>query len=691
MAVFESSKIRNICLMGHGGDGKTSLAEAMLFLAKATDRLGKTTEGNTVCDYDAEEKKRGISVSTALANIEWNDVKINILDTPGYFDFAGEVKQAVRVAGSAIIVVDGKGGVKVGAELAFDYAGKAPKVFFINKIDDENARYEKALQALHDSFGTKVCPVFVPVFEDGKQVGFYSLIKDEYYTFDAKGNRSVATAPASFDDKLANYKSMFFEALAETSDELMEKFFADEPFTREEITKALAEGMQFGSIYPVFCGSATNLTGVRELLDTIATSFSSPLSRGKELVVGENGELIKKPIEVDGDPSIFVFKTVADPFVGKMSYFKVMSGTLKKDTMLVNTTTGQTEKIARIYTARGNKQTDVDELKCGDIGITAKLVNTNTNDTLAATANGLRYAPIEFPTPYLALAIVPKTKGDEDKISGGIAKLLEEDYTIKYENNAETKQMLIYGLGETHVDIITSKLKNRYGTSVDLTEPRVAYRETIKKSVQVEGKHKKQSGGSGQYGHVKITFSHGEDDALTFTESVVGGSVPKGYFPAVEKGLLEAMQKGVLAGFPMVNLAADLFDGSYHPVDSNEISFKLAAKLAYKEGIPKAGPVILEPIGNLKVLIPDALTGDIIGDLNKRRGRILGMDQSEKKGYTVVEAEVPQSEMMTYTITLRAMSQGRGSYTFDFERYEEAPSTIAQKVIEEAKKLADNE
>lgn len=686
MPAYEPKNIRNVCLIGHGGDGKTSLAEAMLYLAKATDRLGKTTDGNTVCDYDAEEKKRAISISTSLASMEWNGCKINLLDTPGYFDFVGEVLQAVRAADSAVIVIDGKSGHKVGSELAFEYAANIPKAFFINKLDDENAHFDNVLDGLHDAFGTRVCPVFIPV-----EGGYYNLIDDVAYSFDAKGNRSEMAAPASSSDRIEHFKAMLAEAVAETSDDMMEKYFAEEPFTHEEIVEALHRGLIEGTMLPVFSGSAVTLAGVRVLLDTIASSFCSPVAKNWDNVEDEDGKLTKVTMDPDGDPAIFVFKTVADPFVGKMSYFKVMNGSVKKDTVMTNITTGQSEKISKLCTMRGSKQFDCEEFCCGDIGVTAKLNATNTNDTLTVGSGKGRYETIKFPQPYLVMAVQPKDKGDEDKISGGIAKLLEEDLTLRYEVNKETKQMCLYGLGDMHLDIVTGRLKSRYGVSVTLTEAKVPYRETIKKSAQVEGKHKKQSGGHGQYGHVKIEFSPGEQEGLEFTETIFGGSVPKNFHPAVEKGLQESMQKGILAGYPVINIKANLFDGSYHPVDSSEMSFKLAANLAFKEGMKQCNPVLLEPIGTLKVTVPDSLMGDIIGDLNKRRGRILGTDQAEKKGCTVVEAEVPQAEMGSYAIQLRAMTQGRGVYTYEFTRYEEAPANVAQKVIEEAKKAGDNE
>lgn len=686
-ATVNTKNIKNVCLLGHGGNGKTSLVESMLYLAKETDRLGKTSDGNTVSDYDPEETKRKFSISASVVPVLWKNSKINFLDTPGTLDFAGEVMQSLRVCGTALIVMDAKSGVDVGSELAWERATAlgVPKAFFINKMDDDNANFGRTIEQMREVFGQAICPVAIPIIVDRKPLGFADLITMKGYEYVKDGSQKEMNIPEESMQKILGFRDMLMEALALTGDELMEKFFAGEAFTEEEMFAAMNKGIIDGTIAPVMVGSASTLMGIAPLLNIIADSFPNPLDRKGER--DENGEEVKP--DPNGETAVFVFKTIADPFVGKMSFFKVMNGTLKKDMTLTNRTNGTAEKFAHIYIIRGKKQTEVDEIVCGDIGMTAKLAATGTNDTLGGPKN---YAPVEFPHPYMRMAIVPKAKGDEDKISTAVARMLEEDPTLRYENNAETKQMLLYGLGDTHLDVVVSKLKSRYGASVELVEARVPYRETIKKRVQVEGKHKKQSGGSGQYGHVKITFSPGEAEGLTFTQSVVGGSVPKGFYPAVEKGLLEAMQKGVLAGFPVVNLAADLFDGSYHPVDSNEISFKLAAKLAYKEGLPKANPVILEPVGTLKVRVPDGLVGDVIGDLNKRRGRVLGMNPDEHaKGRTIVEAEVPMAEMANYTIALRALSQGRGVFDYEFTRYEEAPANVAQKIIEDAKKNAVEE
>ena len=685
-------KIRNIALVGHGGSGKTSLAEAMLYISGGTDRLGNTTDGNTVCDYDAEEIKRGFSLQTTIAPVIWRDTKINILNTPGFLDFSGEVMEALRVADCAIIVVDGKAGVQAGTELGWDYATEMgiPKTFFINNFDDAEARFYKTFAQLRETFGVRVCPVCIPMIDGDKVIGFIDLVDMKDYVFDGKGGYVSSSIPEQFAEITEEYRNMLLESIAETSEELMDKFFSGEEIGRIEALNAVHEGIIDGSIVPVFCGAATKLWGVENFMDAIVDSFPRHTAKKAErVVVGE--EISTKEINPDAEGEIFVFKTVADPFVGKMSFFKVMNGTLKRDTILKNTTTGQTEKFSHIYTVKGKKQTEVDELCCGDIGMTAKLANTNTNDTLTTSASAdTKYAPIVFPQPFMTKAIVPTAKGDEDKISGGITKLLEEDLTLKYTNNAETHQLLLSGMGDIHLDVVVSKLKTRFGTSIKFEDPKTAYRETIKGKSDVEGKHKKQSGGSGQYGHVKIRFSRGEADGLTFTQSVVGGTVPKNFYPAVEKGLEEAMLKGVLAGYPVVNLAADLYDGSYHPVDSNEISFKLAARLAYKEGLPKANPVLLEPVGTLLATVPEGIVGDVIGDLNKRRGRMLGMESVEgKKGYTTIEAEVPEAEMNDYTIALRAMSQGRGKFTFAFARYEEVPGNVAQKIIAEAAKDAE--
>ncbi len=679
MAVFETKQIRNVALLGHGGSGKTSLTEAMLYIAKCIDRLGKTPDGNTTSDYDAEEIKRGYSISATVADLVWGNAKINILDTPGYLGFVGEEMQGVRVADSAIIVLDGKAGVEVGTELAWDYAIDIPKAFFINKCDDPEADFDRVFKGLHAKFGNALCPVFIPV-RSGSNVVMVDLMDMKAYEYGPDGSRKEVPMNVDFATLAAQYKDAFNEAIAQTSDELLDKYFNGEEITHDEAAEALHTGIINGSIVPVYCGSSTKMWGVRALLDAIDHSFPRHTAKKTEKIVTEDG-FAPFDIDPEGPTAIFVFKTVVDPFVGKMSFFKVMNGALKKDMTLKNTTSGASEKIAKIYTLRGKKQTEVAELACGDIGMLAKLSATGSCDTLT-NAGEIKFAPVNYPEPNMCMALAPQAKGDEDKISQGITKLLEEDLTVKFENNAETKQMLIYGMGDIHLDVIVAKLKSRFGTSVKLDTPIIPYRETITKSVEVEGKYKKQTGGHGQYGHVKIRFPPGDGgDGLVFTESTVGGSVPKNFHPAVEKGLQEAMLKGV-AGYPVVNIKADLFDGSYHDVDSSEMSFKLAAGIAFKECMKQAKPVLLEPVGALKVTIPDSVVGDIMGDLNKRRGRVMGMEAAEKKAYTVIDAEVPRAEMMDYTISLRAMTQGRGKFTFNPLRYEEMPAANAQKIID---------
>ncbi|MBP3437457.1 MAG: elongation factor G [Clostridia bacterium] len=686
MELFETKNIRNLCLLGHGGAGKTSLTEAMLYIAKATDRLGKVADGNTVSDYDAEEVRRGFSIGSSLAPLVWQGIKVNVMDTPGYPDFEGEVRQSIRVADAALIVVDGKAGIEVGTELAWDLADEQgiPKSFFINRFDDPEARFYKVFTALRERFGVAVCPVQIPMIDEDKVTGFLDLLDFESYIFDsATGDYVTLPIPEQFLPVANEYRNMLLESIAQTDDVLMEKFFAGEEISREESVLAIHNGIISGEIVPVFCGAATKMWGVKTLLDTIADSY--PRHTAKKVELSEDGDEIA--IDKEGSvTSLFVFKTYSDPFVGKMSFFKVMNGTLHRDDTLKNTTSDTQEKISRIYVVRGKKQEEVQELACGDIGMTSKLVATNTNDTLTNADGKVAYSHIVYPQAYASKAVVPVGKGDEDKISGGIARLLEEDSTMRFENNAETKQLVLYGLGDTHLDIAVAKLKNRFGTSVALETPKIAYRETIRKRVDAEGKHKKQSGGSGQYGHVKIIFEPGEGDGLTFTTSVVGGAVPKNYFPAVEKGLQDSMAHGVLAGYPLIGLSANLYDGSYHDVDSNEISFKLAAALAYRNGIPNASPVLLEPVGELKVYTPDAYVGDVMGDLNRRRGRVLGIEATHKAGKQVVLAEVPAAEMTDYVVALRAMTQGRARFDFTFVRYEEVPANVAQKVIAEAPK-----
>ncbi len=677
MADFNTKQIRNLALLGHGGSGKTSLAEAMLYIAGATDRLGSIAQSNTVCDYDAEEKARGFTLSATPAFMSWKDTKINVIDTPGFLDFSGEVKQAVRVADAAVICVDGKAGVEVGTELAWDAACEAgiPRAFFINKCDDPETKFARVFHQIHATFGVSVCPVFIPV-ETGKDVTMIDLIDMQAFKYDEKGKRESIGMRINWEQTAHDYKDALNEALAGTSDELMEKYFDGESFTKEEAVEALHEGIIRGAIVPVYCGSANHLWGVVAMLNAIAESFPRPTARKVEKDLG--GKPVA--IDVEGDPALFVYKTIADPFVGKMSFFKVMTGVLRKDMALRNVRTGDTEKMSHIYIMRGKDQVEVDELACGDLGMIAKLASTNTNDTLRASGDTV-YASVKYPTPYMCRGITPETAKDESKISQAIAKMLEEDLTLRYENDAETKQMQIYGIGDMHLAVLAAKLKSRFGTSVKLDEPKIAYRERITKPCDVEGKHKKQNGGSGQYGHVKIRFAPGEDEGLTFVDATVGGSVPKNFIPHVQKGLEDAMAKGAV-GFPLVQLKAELYDGSYHAVDSDEMSFKTAANLAYKKCLELSAPVLLEPVGDLVVTVPDALVGDVMGDLNKRRGSVMGMHPYEgKAGYTCIQAMAPKSELADYPISLRAMSQGRGWFDFDVTGYDVVPKNVQDKII----------
>ena len=679
MQNIETKRIRTLALLGHSGSGKTSLAEAMLHIAGASDRFGNIPDGTTVCDYDPEEIKRGFSLASKVAPFMWKNTKINVLDTPGFLDFVGEVKQSLRVADAALILVDGKAGIEVGTELAWDNAQEAglPTAFFINKFDDNEARFGRVLDSLHEKFGKNICPLTIPMVQDGKVVGAIDLIKQEAHVFNDKGQHSIQAVPAESVEAMEKYRDMLMEAVATTDEDLMEKFFEGEEITPMEALNAVHEGVIHGDIVPVLCGAATKLWGVWSLLDVIDESFPRHTAKGSELL--ESGD--EKEIEPEGETALFVFKTVSDPFVGKMSFFKVMNGTLRKDMLLKNTTTDTNEKMSHIYVIKGKTQTEVDVLCCGDIGMTAKLANTNTGDTLAWNSD-IHYARTTYPEPFMAQSISPLSKGDEDKISLGVTKLCEEDKTIKFENNPETHQLVLYGMGDMHISVIEAKLKARFGVSVKLDLPKIAYREMITKRVQVQGKHKKQSGGHGQYGDVKIEFFPGEEEGLTFTESTVGGSVPKNFHPAVQKGLEDSMKRGVY-GYPVIKLAANLFDGSYHDVDSNEMSFKMAANLAYKECMKLANPVLLEPVGDLAVTVPESYVGDVMSNLNKRRGSVMGMDPAAKRGYTTINATIPKAEILDYTITLRAMTQGRGSFSFVETGYEQVPMNIAMKIKEE--------
>lgn len=691
MKQYLAARIRNIALTGHSDSGKTSLAEALLFKAGASDRLGKTSEGNTVCDFDPEEIKRKVSVCTAVAPFAWGSTKINLIDTPGLFDFAGEAAQGVRAAESLLIAVSGKSGVDVGTEKAYKMAKDLSKatLFFVSKLDVEHSDFYKVFEELKSTFGPSVCPIVVPYVEDQQVKCYINLIDMKAYTYDDKGEAHEVDMP-DFGHRLDGLTAAVSEAVAETDESLFEKYFSGEQFTRDEIIRGVHTGVTNGSISPVLCGCSTNLQGIDMLLDCIVDLLPSPWEKGAEVAVDAEGEPVEVPCTDEAPLAAYVFKTIADPFVGKLSYVKVISGKLAADSAPINSRTGQPERLGKIIYIRGKKQEDTAYITAGDIGAVTKLAATETGDALCDPKKVLSFDPIYFPHPCLTMAIKAETKGDEAKIASALQRLMEEDPTLAYENNAETHQQLISGLGEQHLDVLVSKLKNKFGVSVSLEVPRVAYRETIRKKVKVQGKHKKQSGGHGQFGDVWVEFEPTVGDDLVFEEKVFGGAVPKSFFPAVEKGLQDCVKHGVLAGYPVVGLKATLVDGSYHPVDSSEMSFKMAASLAYKAGMPQASPVLLEPIGNLKVYVPDSNTGDIIGDLNKRRGRVLGMNPAND-GLQEIEADVPMSEMSDFATAIRSMTQGRGYFTLEFARYEQLPSNLEAKVIEEAKKFASEE
>lgn len=681
MKQYAAKDIRNIALVGHAGSGKTSLAEAAFYLTGQSDRLGRVADGNTICDFDPEEIRRGASVSMALLPVEWKDTKMNLLDTPGLFDFSAGLSEGMRAAGSAVIVLSGKSGVTVGAEKGFRAARKKgiANIFFINKLDSSHADFYKVFEELKIKFGPMVCPVVVPYVEDRQVKCYVNLLEYKAYTY-ADGKATEVPIP-DMGHRLDGLRTAINEAVAETSEDLMEKYFSGEEFTPDELIMGLATGVRRGEIAPVFCGSAQELEGVDQLLNGLRW-----LAPWAETVAGEqgidlDGNAVELAVNENAQTAAIVFKSVVDPFVGKLLYFKVVCGKVSPDTQLLNMRTGQTEKIGKVFTVRGKKQEEAKYIGAGDIGAVAKLNDTNTGDTLCAPARPVVLPGIEFEKPSLSMAVTAKNKGDEEKIAYGLQRLMEEDPTIGFAMNHETHEQILSGLGEQHLDVVASKLKNKFSVDIAMQTPKVAYRETIRKKVKVQGRHKKQSGGHGQFGDVWIEFEPCDSDDLEFAETVFGGSVPKNYFPAVEKGLRDSAQKGVLAGFPVVGVKATLVDGSYHPVDSSEMAFKTAASLAYKAGIPQASPVLLEPIGSLQVTVPTDATGDIMGDVTKRRGRVLGMSPAEDN-LTCVEAEVPMAEMGDFSTMLRSVTQGRGFFSLAFERYEEAPANVAQKVIE---------
>ena len=686
MRYHSSKNIINVCLAGHASSGKTSLAEALLYYSKATDRLGKISEGNTVCDFDPEEIKRKTSISSAVAPFEWGNNKINLIDSPGLFDFSAGMYEGIRAADSVILAVSGKSGVTVGAEKAYRLAEKMDKarMVFVGKMDSTHADFYKVLEELKTKFGPSICPIVVPFAENHKVLCYINLIDMKAYAYE-NGVAKEVEMP-DFGHRLDGLLEAISEAVAETDEVLMEKFFEGEPLTRDELIKGVHDGVKTGQITPVFCGCQADLAAIDMLIDGMTYLLPTAFEKSREVGIDDKGEELDLKCDEDKPLLAYVFKTVADPFVGKMSYFKVISGKLTPDLTPVNSRTGETERLGKLMIPRGKKLEDADFIGAGDIGVVSKLAETMTGDTLCDAKRIIKIKETSFEKPCMSMAIVVKNKGDEGKISGALARLKEEDPTLDYYSNTETRQQVIVGLGEQHLDVVVSKLKTKFGIDVELIRPRVAYRETIRKKVKVQGKHKKQSGGHGQYGDVWIEFEPSFGDELVFEEKVFGGSVPKNFFPAVEKGLRDAATKGVLAGYPVVGIKATLVDGSYHPVDSSEMSFKMAASIAYKEGVSQASPALLEPIGTLKAIVPDQNTGDVMGELNKRRGRVLGMNPTEDNMQEII-ADVPMSEMFDFTAYMRQCTQGRGSFELDFARYEQLPSNLEAQVIEDAKAL----
>ncbi len=682
MKQYSADKIKNIVITGHGNAGKTSLVEAMLYLSGATDRIGKTADGTAICDFDPEEIKRKCSVSAAVAPVEWKNVKFNLIDVPGLFDFEGAVAEGFRAAECALITISGKSGVSVGAEKAYAKANSAgmAKVIFVNKLNSESADFYKVFEQLKTAFGPTVSPIVVP-FMDGQQVDCYINLL-EYKAYRYNGSKATEVPMPDMGHRLEGLRTAISEAIAETDDELMEKYFSGEEFTPEEYILGLTQGVRSGSITPVYCGASATGEAIDQLMNGMSWLVPSAADSPAEIAADANGSPVELTVSDSALPAAVVFKTVADPFVGKLSYFKVVTGKISSDSMLMNMRTGNVDKIGKIYTMCGKKQTEAEYIGAGDIGAVAKLTGALTGDTLCAPARPVILDGVDFPKPSLSMAVIPVNKGDEEKISQGLQRLSEEDPSMTFGLNRETNQLIVNGQGEQHIDVIISKLKNKFGTDAKTETPRIAYRETIRGTVEIQGRYKKQSGGHGQYGDVWIRFEPCDSDGLVFAEEVVGGAVPKNFFPAVEKGLQECMKKGTLVGYPVVGVKAVLYDGSYHPVDSSETSFKTAASLAFKNGIPKANPVLLEPVGELRAVVPNDNTGDVMGELNKRRGRVLGMD-SANDGMQELIAEVPMGEMSDFATYIRQTTRGRGYFSFEFTKYEEAPYNVLKSLLEE--------
>lgn len=690
MKEYSTENIRNVALISHSGAGKTTLGDAMLFLSGGNDRFGKVDDATSVLDFDPEETRRKTTISTSVAPVEWKSRKVNILDTPGYFDFVGEVRSSLRVGDGALIIVDAGGGVEVGTELVWQYAVEyqVPRMFVVNKMDRENTDFDTVMSQINAAFGGRAVPLYLPIGKQANFKGLVDVVRNKAFTFGADGKATETAVPGDMADAVADTKERLKEAACDGEDELMEKYLEEGDLTDEEILRGLRQASIAGKVFLAVPISAAKLIGVGQVLDAVVEYLPSPKDvpavSGK--IPGQDTEVTREPN--DAAPfSALVWKTTADPYVGKLTVFRVYSGKFVSNVPCFNSTRGKSERIGQLYLIKGKSQEPVASVVAGDIGAVAKLQETLTGDTLCKQEDPVVFPTIKFPAPVYSVAVHPKTKGDEDKISSGLTRLTEEDPTIKVERGAETSETILYGLGEVHVDVTTGKLKRKFGVDVDLTSPKIPYRETIKGSAKAEGRHKKQTGGRGQFGHVWIEFEPVPDKDFEFVDKIFGGSVPRQFIPAVEKGLRESLPEGVLAGYPVVNLRAILYDGSFHPVDSSEMAFKLAAYLAFKKGCTEAQPVILEPIMRLEVTVPEQYMGDIMGDLNKKRGRIQGM---ETKGHIqVIKATAPLAEIQKYAIDLRSMTQGRGLFTMEFDHYEEVPGNIAETIIEEAKKARE--
>ena len=694
MDVYKTSQIRNVVVMGHGGAGKTTLTEAMAYLAGLTTRQGRVEDGNTISDFDKEEIKRTFSISTSLVPIPWQKTKINILDTPGYFDFVGEVEEAAGAADAAIIVVSGKAGVQVGTQKAWNLCEKynLPRIIFVTDLDVEDVDYAQVIDNLTELYGKKVAPLHFPIREGGKFTGYVNIVKKAGRRFLDKGKKEECPVPADLTDIMDQYYDALMESVAETSEEFMDRYFDGDEFTTEEVLGALSTNVHDASIVPVCMGSPINLQGVSNLLDDIVSYFPDPSQRKKSGIDQKTNEAFDADYDDSKIKTAYVWKTIVDPFLGKYSLIKVCSGVLKGEDSLLNVEKNEEERLNKLYVLEGSKPQEVAELHAGDIGAIAKLNSVTTGDSLAPKANPVLYAKTDLSVPYTYKRYKAVKKGDEDKVAQALAKLMSEDNTLKTVNDGANRQTLLYGIGDQQLDVVASKLKERYKVDIELDKPKVPFRETLRKKADVEGKHKKQSGGHGQYGHVKMRFEPSGDleTPYVFEQEVVGGAVPKNYFPAVEKGIQESVLKGPVAAYPVVGVKAVLYDGSYHPVDSSEMAFKTAAILAFKKGFMDANPVLLEPIVSMKVTVPDKFTGDVMGDLNKRRGRVLGMNP-DHKGNTIIEADVPQLEIYGYSTDLRSMTGGSGDFQYEFARYEQAPAEIQQKEIEARASMQDGE